>query len=72
MKTPTEIKGKKKEPWCEQYSFDLGGDYETLDVERTTEDGRITIKMNEGRWRTPQETIDILSHVIILIKQHLK
>lgn len=41
-------------------------EYDTLDVVEDRE-GRITIKLLESRWRTKEETINLLKEVIEII-----
>lgn len=47
------------------YHVDLStSEYDPLDIVQSAYDNRITIKMNEGRWRTKAETIAVLQEII--------
>lgn len=65
-----EINYMKLEPTEIHYTAQLNAsEYDTLDVIESTEDGRITFKLLESRWRTKKETIALLKEVIALLEK---
>lgn len=56
------------------HNFKVKGEFETLDIiqEENVIGGREAIKLKffEERWRTPEETIEMLKKIIIILEKY--
>lgn len=55
----------------ESYSGIIGtSDYDTYEITKSIENGNIKVNFYDERWRTPEETINVLMELIGVIKKN--
>jgi len=66
------MKEKHKNESHYVYNFKVAGDYETLDIvqeENIIDRNAIKVSFFEERWRTPEDTIELLKKIIAIVEK---
>lgn len=63
---------KNKYQTSYSYNLKVNGDFETLDIvqeENVVDRNAIKVKVFEERWRTPEDTVELLKKIIIVLER---